>query len=260
MKLLSFSIPDTYHAYFGEIYDIFYGAEVEPTINFLISITNLFNISLIQSKILDLGCGTGRLLIPLLERGLTIVGSEPSKAMREIVRDKLNKKSLYTTIYEFYAHQIMPIGSFNIILLIDNVFQNYLTRREQIEALNVLYSSLESKGLVIFDFANYYNLIGKFRHVDFRKASLSNKNTVWLTSVYNIDRINAVFLQQDYIAIPETGQTFETEHKFAIIAAGEFKQVLFDIGFKIVKIYGSFDHREEITNNSAQRLIIVAQK
>ena len=42
----------------------------------------------------------------------------------------------------------MPIGSFNIILHIDNVFQNYLTRREQIEALNVLYSSLESKGLI----------------------------------------------------------------------------------------------------------------
>ena len=98
MKLLSFSIPDTYHAYFGEIYDIFYGAEVEPTINFLIFITNLFNISLIQSKILDLGWGTGRLLIQLLERGFTIIGSEPSKAMREIVRDKLNKKSLYTTI------------------------------------------------------------------------------------------------------------------------------------------------------------------
>ena len=256
---MSSPVPDIYSAYAGEIYDNFFGMEPGSAIEFILFIAKIFNISLLESKILDLGCGTGRILIPLLEKGLNIVGCEPSKTMRETLQAKLNKKIISTAIYEYYAHQITPIGTFDIILLIDNVFQHYLTQKEQVEALKVLYSSLNVSGLVIFDFANYFNLIGKFQRVDFRKTSLSNKNTVWLTSVYKIDRINAMFIQQDYIVIPETGQTFQTDLIFAIIAGGEFKQLLFDVGFRFVKIYSDFASRKEATTH-AKRLIIVAQK
>ncbi|MFZ6015625.1 MAG: class I SAM-dependent methyltransferase [Patescibacteria group bacterium] len=47
-----------------------------------------------QDKILELGCGTGRVTIPLKKAGINIVGLDQAKAMIEIARKKAAKKGL----------------------------------------------------------------------------------------------------------------------------------------------------------------------
>ena len=41
-----------------------------------------------KRHILDIGCGTGRILLPLLKNGLNVVGMDNSKDMLQICRDK----------------------------------------------------------------------------------------------------------------------------------------------------------------------------
>jgi SAM-dependent methyltransferase len=48
----------------------------------------------IQGKVLELGCGTGRLTIPLKKAGINIVGLDQAKAMVQIARKKAAKKNL----------------------------------------------------------------------------------------------------------------------------------------------------------------------
>src|SRR5690554_5357898 len=41
-------------------------------------------------KVLDIGCGTGRVTLPLLKAGIDVVGLDNSAAMLKIARDKLS--------------------------------------------------------------------------------------------------------------------------------------------------------------------------
>jgi len=45
-------------------------------------------------NVLDVGCGTGRYLIPMLQDGLHVVGIEPSEGMREGARENLKAAGL----------------------------------------------------------------------------------------------------------------------------------------------------------------------
>jgi SAM-dependent methyltransferase len=47
-----------------------------------------------SGKVLELGCGTGRLTIPLKKAGINIVGLDQAKAMVQIARKKAAKKNL----------------------------------------------------------------------------------------------------------------------------------------------------------------------
>ena len=76
-------------------------------------------------RVLDVGCGTGRLLIPYLAAGIDIEGVDSSKEMLSICRKKARRKGLNATLYEQrmqtldlanrYSSIIVPGGSFHLI-------------------------------------------------------------------------------------------------------------------------------------------------
>jgi len=79
----------------------------------------------ISGRILEAGVGTGRVLIPLIKKGLTIDGIDSSPAMLEQCRINLETHECTASLYEQdltasslphrYEAIIMPAGSFCLL-------------------------------------------------------------------------------------------------------------------------------------------------
>ena len=111
--------------------------------------------------VLDLGCGTGSVTLPLARRGYDMIGLDSSVDMLEAAMEKARDEGrdiLFLnqdmTAFELYG----TVGA--MVCALDGV--NYLTGDGQVEEmLSLLHCYLDPGGLLIFDINTQY----KFREV-----------------------------------------------------------------------------------------------
>jgi SAM-dependent methyltransferase len=86
-----------------------------------------------EARILELGCGTGRVLVPLAEKSGYILGVDISEAMLSVCRQKLAEKRIPTYRAEVQQGDIadLELGKrFDLIIAPFRVFQTLETDRE----------------------------------------------------------------------------------------------------------------------------------
>jgi SAM-dependent methyltransferase len=80
---------------------------------------------------LEFAIGTGRVAIPLRERGVPVSGIELSKPMVDQLRAKADKRSIPVVIGDMAKAAVT--GKFSLVYLVFNTISNLLTQAEQIE-------------------------------------------------------------------------------------------------------------------------------
>ena len=99
-------------------------------------------------KVLDVGCGTGRLLIPYLASGVDIEGVDSSKEMLSICRRKALQKGLTVTLYEQQMQTLDVSDRYSTIIVPGGSFHLIIGREEAGEALRRFYDHLEEDGVL----------------------------------------------------------------------------------------------------------------
>lgn len=114
-----------------------------------------------NSKILDIGCGTGRHLIYLHELGYNITGVDNSSQMLEVLKGKLKKNSKIKLINSnFFDIDPQKLGEFDLIILMWNTFNEIVLIDVDAEAFFEKIKKLlknNSKVLINIDNADYLN-------------------------------------------------------------------------------------------------------
>ena len=104
-------------------------------------------------EVLELGCGTGRVSIPLIEQGFKVTAIDSSQNMIRVLREKVrnleNRK--YIKIIRGDLTKIKLNKKFNLIIMPFRVFQCLSNVNEQQEALSNIKRHLTPNGLLIFD-------------------------------------------------------------------------------------------------------------
>jgi len=95
-----------------------------PTLDFLAGLAG-------DGRALEFAIGTGRVGIPLRERGVPVVGIELSEHMAAVLRRKIDEESLPVTLGDM-ATTTVP-GTFTLVYLVYNTITNLLTQDEQVE-------------------------------------------------------------------------------------------------------------------------------
>ncbi len=82
---------------------------------------------------LELAIGTGRVALPLTERGVEVHGIELSRAMVDRLRAKPGGADLPVTIGDMATTRVA--GEFGLVYLVYNTIQNLLTQDEQVDCV-----------------------------------------------------------------------------------------------------------------------------
>jgi SAM-dependent methyltransferase len=127
-RLLAVTSSDLWDDATAERYDessaeMFAPDVLGPAVDFLADLAG-------DGPVLELAVGTGRVAIPLIERGLAVHGIELSPAMVRQLRRKADEHALPVTIGDM-ATTTVP-GTFSLVALVWNSISNLRTQEEQV--------------------------------------------------------------------------------------------------------------------------------
>lgn len=101
---------------------------------------------------LDVGCGTGRLLLDYLQQGIDIDGVDNSPEMLALCRQKAATLALTPTLFQQRMDQLALPRRYRIILVPSSSFQLLLTPEEARAAMVRFVAHLEPGGLLVMPF------------------------------------------------------------------------------------------------------------
>ncbi len=193
-------------------------------------------------KVLDVGAGTGRIAIPIAEEGKEVYCIEPSRAMLDQFKVKIDEKTdLYPklNLIEDNAKNFSIDDEFSLIIM-SGVFDHLIKDECRICTLLNLNKHLVNGGNLVFDVGlGYMEENNSFRLVDsikkeekeykrFIKREKLGENKLSLTLKYEI-------YEQD-----ELINTVEQISEIGIIDKDKLHKLLKETGFKVKKEFGDY--------------------
>lgn len=103
---------------------MFSSAVLGPTVDFLAALAG-------DGPALELAIGTGRVAVPLRERGVEVHGIELSEPMIEQLRTKVRADEVPVTIGDMSL--VRAPGEFTLVYLVYNTLSNLLTQEAQVD-------------------------------------------------------------------------------------------------------------------------------
>jgi SAM-dependent methyltransferase len=122
--------------------DMFDEAVVEPTVDFLAALAG-------NGAALELGIGTGRIALPLAQRGVRVRGIDLSEAMVARLRAKPGGAEIEVTIGDFATTRVP--GTFSVAYLVFNTINNLTTQDEQVACFQNVAAHLEPGGCFVVE-------------------------------------------------------------------------------------------------------------
>ena len=221
------------------------------------------------SPILELGCGTGRLLLPLAKSGYTIHGIDSSEKMIAVAKQKIEQTDLCERISITNANMIdFDLGekSFALAIMAYRTFMYLLTQEEQIKCLSCVIQHLRPGGLLIIDVyspvLSFLALPCEAEFKGYKEYTLPNGNRV-----IRKDR----FIEKDFLnQINRSEMLFEEYNEKGTLVQSkvvpitmrysfrfELQLLLKNVGFEIVSLFGDYDER---SYGGTGEIIFVAKK
>jgi SAM-dependent methyltransferase len=122
--------------------DMFDPAVVEPAVDFLADLAG-------DGAALELGIGTGRIALPLAQRGVRVHGVDLSEAMVARLRAKPGADEIGVTIGDFATTSVE--GTFSVAYLVFNTINNLTTQDEQVACFENVAAHLEPGGCFVIE-------------------------------------------------------------------------------------------------------------
>ncbi|MGW0120440.1 class I SAM-dependent DNA methyltransferase [Streptomyces sp. NPDC003327] len=132
----------TAERYDAEETDLSSPAVLGPTLDFLAELSG-------DGRALEFAIGTGRVGVPLRERGVPVVGIELSEHMAAVLRRKVDEETLPVVIGDM-ATTVVP-GGFTLVYLVYNTISNLLTQDEQVACFRNAARHLEPGGRFVIE-------------------------------------------------------------------------------------------------------------
>jgi SAM-dependent methyltransferase len=243
-----------------DLYDLMHADHVED-MRFLHEFASLQED---EPSVLELGCGTGRLLVPLLDAGATVVGLDSCPKMLRIARERLVEYGARATFVEGDMRQFDLQRSFDLVVVGLNTFMHLLSIGDQLATLDCIRRNLRPAGLVLIDLANPHVVnrdtpMAVLQHRFTKAAPLNAEDsvTLWSTTVI----APAAQLTNTTLFFDEVSETTGRLHRtvaevtLRLIYRYELEHLFQRTGFSVRNIYG--DYESGPYDDDSERMICV---
>ncbi len=210
-----------------------------------------------KTRILDIGCGTGRHSIELGKRGYSVIGIDLSDSMLEKARQKATLESLDIVFLQQDARSLKFRQEFNlVIMLCEGGFPLMETDEMNFAILKGASNALIERGKFIFTTLN--GLFPLFHSVkDFLSDSAKDDNARYSENTFDLMTFRDFNITS---IIDDDGNTLDLECNERYYVPSEITLQLKSLGFKTINIYGAklgaFSRKDELTTNDFEMLVI----
>ncbi len=244
---------------FARYYDLDFGDHVEdiPLYREMIRRTG--------APILELMCGTGRVLVPLAEDGYALTGVDVSAAMLNIARQRLAAASIaqQVTLVQADVRTVeLPARHFALAFVAINSFMHLETINDQLAALKTIRHALQPDGLLILDLFNpdpFQIHQEDNRLVLVREFDLDGRHVYKFVAQESDLATQTNQVTYFYDEVDPAGQVTRRVMRFRMrwLYRYELEHVLARAGFRLRAVYGSYD-LDEYTSDSPRMIAFAA--
>jgi SAM-dependent methyltransferase len=219
------------------------------------------------SPILELACGTGRLLLPLASQGYRLTGVDVSPAMLERARHKLAAAGLsdHVVLVEQDMRELALDRRFNLAFAAVSSFQHLLTLDDQLATLARVRQHLAPGGILLVDLfqPDISRLLEPPGRVTLEKVMV-DPDTGRQVAKFHTQQVD---LAQQLIRVTYIVDEMDGEgglrrtlfpYSWRFLFRGELELLLRHAGFEVEAVYGSYDLDEHTADS--ERLIAVARR
>lgn len=200
--------------------------------------------------ILEPGVGTGRIFIPLLEKGLKIEGFDVSADMLAICRHNCEQRGLNPKLFSGKMESVSLDTNYEAIIVPTGTFLLLHRREDAIKALENFYHHLSNGGRVIIDIFLQTDL--SIGNVTTRTWDSTNGDMITLESkIVEVDYINQYTISHNRYEKWHNGTPIQAElERFPLRWYGieEFKMLLEQVGFEDITISADYKYGQYPTN------------
>jgi 2-polyprenyl-3-methyl-5-hydroxy-6-metoxy-1,4-benzoquinol methylase len=210
-----------------------------------------------QTRILDIGCGTGRHLIELTKRGYKVTGIDLSESQLRRANQKALEQSLVIDLRKMDARDLPFSGEFDLAIMIcEGAFPLMETDEMNYQILQNGYKSLKNSGKFIFTTLN--GLFPLFHSVkEFLSGGSDGSSTICEKSSFDLMTF------RDYNVtsfVDDSGNKIEIDCNERYYVPSEITWMLKSLGFKTIGIFGAklgaFSRNDMLTTEDFEMLII----
>ncbi|MCT4626397.1 class I SAM-dependent methyltransferase [Halodesulfovibrio sp.] len=243
-----------------ELWNACYEKHFEAELNFYLE--QVVPKSPLQPSILNINCGTGQLLFPLLEKGHTVVGLETDKTLLHVLHKKAASQSHSLDVRTVTFDEIPPQEAYSTIVALDTI-QSFLDENALRSFFKQALSHLAPEGTLLFSFVNPFTLWNSKQWVTTEAYTFDNGFGRIETTITPQDHLNGTATVQKYCMVKEKGAPFfdfttETKRFYTLT---ELVLLLEDVGFTNIKTHADCN-AEPIHDETKQgtMLYTIAQK
>lgn len=208
------------------------------------------------SPALELGCGTGRILIPVAEAGVTIVGLDRAPSMLSIARQRISQLSAETRrrieLVEGNMRDLSLGRRFKLVMIPYRAFLHLLTPKDQRQALARIREHLSDDGRLVFNvfdprldiIAVHSGSLGNAleKQSEFVRPDTGCRVVVWDTRRYDPERqlVEADFIFEE---LDDEGKVISKTYSpltLRYVYRYEMQYLLELCGYRVEALYGDF--------------------
>lgn len=241
-----------------ELYDMEHDEFVDD-IEFLQELTQLGD-----GPILEMGCGTGRVMVPLAQAGRTVVGVDASEAMLAVARNRSENLPLTIVNGDMTNLHGVPGGPFGLVIASLNSIMHLTDQPSQRSAIQSAFNVLQDNGRLIIDTLN--PSLGQLNHL----LNTTHLEGSWVRpDGTTVDKwghrtpgdepqIINTLLWYDSVMPNGTVSRVRTSFELRFVHQSELALMLESAGFTRVDWYGSYELDPWYADSD--RIIAVAHK
>jgi SAM-dependent methyltransferase len=252
--------PDAYSE-IAELYDLehaSYADDLDFYLNFVESVGD---------PVLELGCGTGRLLAPIAEAGFRITGVDLSAAMlsraEQAVSDAALQDLVQLHLGDMSLAQEAPGGPFGVAIVALNGLLHIADFEQQRRLLTNAHAALDPRGLLLIDVLHPTpDTLRGFDHSLIHEGTWTTDDGVRVDKfssrrVYPSTQTIATELWYDLTGPDGSVRRVATSMAMRYVQRAELELMLELAGFVEWQIYGSYDL--DPFGDHSERLIVAAE-
>jgi SAM-dependent methyltransferase len=221
-----------------------------------------------ERSVLEIGCGTGRVLLPIARSGTIITGIDSSASMLTRCGDRVEEEPPEVrrriSLKQGDIRDFAFPDKFTLAIAPFRILQHLKAIDDQLTCLATVRRHLEPGGRFLFDVFNpFYALLVKDRSIEAEEtAELELPDGRFMRRNYRIPRVRFVDQVNEteliyYVRSGDTTERVVQSFEMRWYNKAELEHLLARAGFTVEAIYGGFDRRP--LTDDAPEIVVVAR-